>query len=541
MQTLDDLHTKTADELQAIARKMEQKIAEQNQTIALLNEMVNTLDKSVNNKNITINECYQVIEALRHQLNNALRHRYGKKSEKENPNQPSLFDEIAQPNNTEEIIEAEQEITVAAHQRKKAGRKPITEELPRVKQIYDLPESEKTCECGCALTQISEEVTEQLDIVPAKVQVIQHVRYKYACKACEGTIKTAQGPKHPIPKSIASPGLLAHIAVSKFCDHLPLYRMESVLKRMGVDIARNTLSHWMIKISELLLPIYKLLQYQILTYDIAFADETPVQVLKEPDRPPESKSYMWCFIGGPPEKRSIIYHYDISRGHAVPLQILEDFKGWLHCDGHSAYETYAKVKPGVVLLGCWMHARRKFYDVAKTIKTEGLAHKAVKKIAKLYHIESELKQQSALPEMIYEYRQQHSRPLLKAFKEWLDDNSLHIRPKSPLGEAFGYALNQWDKLMRYLDDGRLEMDNGESERKIKPFVIGRKNWLFCDSIAGAKAAEIIYSIIETAKYHKVEPYTYLRYILSRLPNVTTERELEPLLPFNIDQTLLITS
>jgi transposase len=331
---------------------------------------------------------------------------------------------------------------------------------------------------------------------------------------------------------------LAHIAVSKFCDYLPLYRMEGILQRMGVDIARNTLSHWMIKISELLLPIYKLLQHNIITYDISFADETPVQVLKEPDRPPESKSYMWVFIGGTPEKHSIIYHYNVSRGHAVPLSILEDFKGWLHCDGHSAYDTYAKVNPAAILLGCWMHARRRFYDITKTIKTEGLAHKAVKRIAKLYRIEDEIKQKCTSPQAVYEYRQQHAKPLINEFKQWLDDNVHHVRPKSPLGDAFGYALNQWHKLTRYLDDGRLEMDNGESERKIKPFVMGRKAWLFCDSVAGAKAAEIIYSVIETAKHHKVEPYSYLRYVLTHLPNITTESELEALLPFNIDRTLL---
>jgi transposase len=541
MKTFDDLHTKTAKELQAMAQEMEQRIAGQNQTIAMLEEANKTLDKAAHNQKITINECYQLIESLRHQLNNALRNRFGQKSEKSNLNQPSLFDEVIQPENTEEITQVESEITVVTHQRKKTGRKPIAQDLLRVQKIHDLPESEKTCACGCTLSKIGEQTTEQLDFIPAKAQVIQHVRYKYACKTCDETIKTAKGPNHPIPKSIASPGLLAHIAVSKFCDHLPLYRMEDVLQRMGVDIARNTLSHWMIKISEVLLPIYKLLQYQITTYDIAYGDETPVQVLKEPDRPPESKSYMWCFIGGPPEKRSIVYHYDIRRSHLVPLQMLEDFKGWLHCDGHSAYDTYAKVKQDVILLGCWMHARRKFYDVAKTIKTEGLAHKAVKKIGKLYHIESELKQQGALTETIYEYRQQHAKPVLKEFKQWLDENSLHIRPKSPLGEAFGYALNQWGKLTRYIDDGRLEMDNGESERKIKPFVIGRKNWLFCHSVAGAKAAEIIYSIIETAKHHHVEPYSYLRYVLTQLPYATTEADVEALLPFNVDRTLLTIS
>lgn len=524
MNALENLHSKTPEELAEIVRQ--------------LHGALNARDKTIHECHNTIHECHQVIESLRYQLNNALRHRFGKKSEKDASNQISLFDEISIPDNTEEVVHADNEITITAHQRKKTGRKPIPKDLPRVQKIYDLAESEKTCPCGCVLIKIGDEITEQLDFIPARVQVIQHVRYKYACKSCEETIKTAQCPKHPIPKSIASAGLLAHIAVSKFCDHLPLYRQEDILQRMGVDIARNTLSHWMIKVSELLLPLYKLLQHTLTIYDIAYADETPLQVLKEPDRPAEAKSYMWCFIGGPPTKRSIIYHYDISRAHAVPLNMLEDFRGWLHCDGHSAYDTYARVAPGIILLACWMHCRRKFYDVAKTIKTEGLAHKAVKKIAKLYRIEEELKLKAATPEEVYQYRQAHSKPLLNEFREWLDKNSLHIRPKSPLGEAFGYALNQWDKLIRYLDDGRLEMDNGRSERQIKPFVIGRKNWLFCNSIAGAKAAEIIYSIIETAKHHKVEQYSYLRYVLTQLPNVNTEKELESLLPFNIDQTLL---
>jgi hypothetical protein len=308
---------------------------------------------------------------------------------------------------------------------------------------------------------------------------------------------------------------------------------------MGVEIARNTLSHWMIKVSELCLPLYKLLQHNIATYDVAYSDETTVQVLHEEDRLPESKSFMWCFIGGPPDKKCGFYHYDPGRSHGILLEMLEGFTGYLHCDGYSAYDTFAKVTSGVSLVGCWMHCRRKFFEVAKTLKSEGLAHKAVTMIAKLYKIEADLKAKNALYDEIYQCRQQFSKPLLNKFKAWLDENSVRIRPKSPLGDAFGYALNQWDKLIRYLDDGRLEIDNGRTERAIKPFVIGRKNWLFCDSIAGAKAAEILFSIIETAKLHRLEPYSYLRYILTHLPYVNTEKEVEELLPYHIDRSLLV--
>ncbi len=511
MEATDDLQQKSPEELQKIILQMRSELAQTKQELA---------------------SKHQVIEKLRHQLNNALRQRYGRKSEK-NPDQLSLFDEIKTPDNIEEIEEAEEEISVAGHKRKKAGRKGLSKDLPRIQCIHDLSDEEKICGCGHQMVKIGEEISEQLDIIPAKTQVIQHIKLKYACKPCQGNVKQAKAPKHPIPQSVASPGLLAHIAVSKFCDHLPLYRQESILQRMGVEIARNTLSLWMIRIAELFRPLYKLLHDNLVTYDIAYADETRTQVLKEDGRPAEAQSYMWCFIGGPPDKRSIIYHYNQSRAHTVILDMLDGFSGALHCDGYGGYDTYARVTENIKLIACWMHCRRKFYEVAKSSKKKGLADKSVKKIAKLYRIEKEMKEQHLTADDVYQYRQEHAKPLLEEFKLWLDENSKKAPPQSPLGQAFTYALNQWDKLIRYVDDGRLEMDNGLSERQIKPFVIGRKNWLFYNSVAGVKAAEVIYSIIESAKANNLEPYTYLRSLLTHLPNITTEKELEALLPYNI--------
>lgn len=492
-------------------------------------------------QNKTPEELLEIIKSLhsenanlRHQLNQALRQRFGRKSEKLDDNQLSIFDEIKAPENKHEIEKTEAVIRVAGHtRRRKTGKKPLPQDLPRIQHVHDLPEAEKTCDCGCALTHIGEVVTEQLDIIPAKVQVIQHVRRKYACKACEETIKTAKAPKQPIPKSIASPGLLAHVAVSKFCDHLPLYRQEKILQRMKVDIARNTLSHWMIKVGDLFRPLYKYLIYHMTQYDIAYADETRVQVLKEDGRPAEAQSFMWCFIGGPPDKRGVVYHYNPGRAHTVILELLEDFKGYLHCDGYGAYDTYARVAPSITLVACWMHARRKFYEVAQSSKTEGLAHAALAKISALYKLEKEAKESALDPNAIYQMRQQNAKPILDDFKIWLDENSLCVPPKSPLGQAIGYALNQWQKLIQYLKDGRLEIDNGLTERQIKPFVIGRKNWMFYQSIAGVRAAEVIYSIIETAKLNGLEPYSYLRHLLTHMPSITTELELEKLLPFNL--------
>jgi len=246
---------------------------------------------------------------------------------------------------------------------------------------------------------------------------------------------------------------------------------------------------------------------------------------------------MWCFIGGPPDKRSIMYHYDPGRAHTVIEHGLEDFSGYLHCDGFSAYDSYA-IDHEVKLVGCWMHARRRFAEIVKLTTSKGLAHKAIAMIASLYRIESHIKQHDYTPEQTYQYRIQHAKPKLDTIKQWLDANVNKVLPKSPLGQAIAYCRNQWHKLTRYLDDGRLEIDNGLSERKIKPFVIGRKNWMFCNSVAGARAAEIIYSLIETCQMHGIEPYAWLRYVLAKLPSLSTEVQLQLCLPFNIDKYFL---
>jgi hypothetical protein len=222
---------------------------------------------------------------------------------------------------------------------------------------------------------------------------------------------------------------------------------------------------------------------------------------------------MWTFIGGPPNKRFVLYHYNPSRAHTVIETILDDFSGWLHCDGFSAYDTYARTR-NVKLVGCWMHCRRKFYEITRTTRSEGLAHRAVQIIRELYKIEENIKKQNLTPHQILAVRQEKSQPILNTFKRFLDDGLHKILPKSPIGQAFSYAHNQWSKLTRYVEDGRLEIDNGLSERTIKQYVIGRKNWLFCDSVAGARAAEILFSLIETCVIHGIEPYSYLRHVLT---------------------------
>jgi len=500
--------------------------------ISIIDDLQANLDSKsaiIQNQNTTISQLLEQLKLNKHK-------RFGAQSEKDNDNpQLSLFDEAQEPDNQPEIDAADEELTIPEHKRKKRGRKPLPKGLPRKQKVYDIPESDKACHCGCALTAIGEEVTEQLNIIPAKVFVIEHIRKKYACKSCEETIKQAKMPKQPIPKSIAGPGLLAHVLVAKFHDHLPLYRQESILQRMGIDIPRATLSHWVLKCGELLLPLTKLLLSQIQAYDVAYADESTVQVLNEPGRAPQTKSYMWVLGGGPPDKFGMVYSYSPSRGHQVPLDLLEDFKGYLHCDGFQVYDVLS-AKQSLTLVGCWYHVRRKFVEANKVSSKAGLAKQAINIIKKLSLIEKQAKAQLLTPEGIYQLRKRKALPIIKAFKVWLEKHAHQVPRQSLIGNAIHYTLNQWPKLMGYLKDGRLEISNNRTERAIKPFATGRKNWLFANSVAGAKAAATIYSLIQTCKYHDVNPYDYLAHVLEAIPSCLTIEKLEPLLPYHFKAT-----
>jgi len=428
-------------------------------------------------------------------------------------------------------LKKNEEITVASYKRKKTGKKPLPTDLPRKQVIHDLTEAEKTCECGCTLTHITDEKSEQLEIIPAQVYVIENIRKKYTCKACELTIKTARAPAQIIPKSIATPSLLAHVAVAKVDDHLPLYRQEEIFNRNGIDIPRATLSLWMIKIGEAIQPLINLMQDNINEYDVAYADETPVQVLKEKQRTASQKSFMWLFVGGNPEKRSYLYHYAQTRASSVPYQVLDDFKGYLHCDGYAGYLSLFTTKP-IKGVGCFAHVRRRFVDITKVVKESGLAHDAVKMIGALYAIEKHLKDNEYPLDKIKIYRDENARPLLEKFKQWLLENKTKVPSSFPIGKAIAYTLKQWPYLENYLSDGRLEIDNNLSERGIKPFVIGRKNWLFMGNERGAKSTTNLFSLIETAKTHALNPFDYLRYVFEKLPLAKTVDDYEALMPYN---------
>ena len=466
---------------------------------------------------------------------------------------PDLFFNEAEALGSKPEGEAQaSETIVPEHTRARGKRKPIDPNLPRKRIEHDIPDDKKTCPCGCQLTRIGEVTSEQLDIEPAKACVLQHVRFKYACRTCEGTshdgptVVTAEMPAQPLPKSNCSPGLAAFVTVSKYADGLPLYRLEGILARYKISVSRTAMACWMIKLGDVVTPLINLfndiqLGYVVLKarlrHDVLQMDETSVQVLKEDGRAAKDKSFMWVRRGGPPGQTVILFDYAPTRAGSVPLRLLEDYKGFLQSDDYSGYNAAAK-RDGMIHVGCLDHARRRFVDAVKAQhaiagQERGLAPQALLIIRKIYAIEKLARDGKMSAEQRHKLRQEKAKPIWDVLRAWLDRNLGAAPPQSYTGKAINYLAVDWPRLIRYLDDGRVEVSNVLCENAIRPFVIGRKNWLFSDTPAGAHASAKLYSIIETAKANGLEPYAYLRLIFEKLPQATTLADIEALLPWNV--------
>ncbi len=473
------------------------------------------------------------IQVLQEQVTLLRQRLFGRKSEQSvDPQSPQLamFNE-AESLAVDTPAEADEE-TVAPEPAKNRGkRKPLPAELPRVEIVHELPEHELTCDCGCRKQAIGEETSEQLEIIPMQIRVIRHIRKVYACKGCESAPITADKPAQLIEKSMASPSVLAMLLTTKYADGLPLHRFEKVLKRHGVEIPRQTLARWVMQCGDHLQPLVNLMRDRLLDSPVIHCDETRLKVLKEPDRDPGSQSWMWVQTGGPPDHPVILFDYTSSRAQEVPLRLLEGYRGYLMTDDYAGYNAIA-AQEGVERLGCWAHARRKFIEAQKAQpkgKT-GRADMALNLINKLYGIERDLKDADDAKRL--ETRQSQSQAVLSQLKTWLDKTLGQITPQSALGKAVSYLASNWSRLIRYTEAGHLPIDNNPAERAIRPFVIGRKNWLFSDTPKGAHASALIYSLIETAKANGQEPYAWLRHVLERLPQAKTVESLEALLPWN---------
>ena len=475
------------------------------------------------------------------QLRLSKKRQFGASSERTEPlpEQLMLFNE-AEVEARPEVAEPDLE-TITYQRRKGSSRREIElEGLPVEVVEHRLPEEERICPaCGGPLHEMSTEVRQELKVIPAQVKVVKHVRYVYACRHCEREeittpVVTAPMPAPVLPGSPVSPSLLAYVMHQKYGEGLPLYRQEQQFKGLGIELSRQTLANWVLHgANTWLTHIYDRLHEYLLKRDILHADETTLQVLREPGREAATKSFLWLYRTGRDGPPIILYDYQTTRASKHPCRFLAGFKGYLHVDGYAGYNEL----PDVTLVGCWAHARRKFDEALKALPEDKrnatvAAREGLEYCNQLFAIERDLKDKT--PEERYQLRQVRSKPVLDAFLAWLKTQKSRVLPKSSFGQAINYCLGQWDKLTAFLQDGRLELDNNRSERSIKPFVIGRKNWLFANTPRGAKASAITYSIIETAKENGLNPFQYLCYLFERLPNLDTRDKdaLDELLPWS---------
>jgi transposase len=499
-----------------------------------LRRLVLALTQEVSQLKAHQNSLQETIRLLLHK-------RFGAKSEKYPAEQSDLFNEAEAYGEDEGItqVDAEADLPLSATTppSAKRGRKALPTEFPRVDIVHELPEGQRHCSEGHALVVIGEEVSEQLDIIPAKIQVLRHIRKKYACPCCSAGVKTAPLPPQPIPKSNASAGLLAYIVTAKFLDALPLYRQSKQFQRIGVHLPRATLANWMIRCGALIQPLHNVMREQLNNYPIQQMDETTVQVLKEDGKAAANLSYMWVQRGGPPEQPVILFNYSPTRSQTVADQLLYGFQGILQTDGYVGYSTPC-TKNSLRHAGCWAHVRRKFDEALKAqdpkvpLKT-GKASEALATIQELYRIEKHIKDKS--PTEKAKIRQLKAIPILTAMKDWLDMSLTQVPPSTLTGKALAYLSNQWPTLIVYCEDGRLDIDNNAIERAIRPFVIGRNNWMFSDTVKGVNASANLYSLVETAKLNGLEPYRYLHHVFNELPKALTLEDIEQLLPWNVDK------
>jgi transposase len=472
------------------------------------------------------------------------RHRqFGASSEKTPISQEQMLFDEAEACASPDALEPE--ISVSAHTRIKKTRGKREIDLSKLlleERHYELEGDKCLCpKCRAKMHRIGEEVRSEVKFVPGHMVHVKHIRGIFACRPCDRNetstpIITAPMPKPAFPKSLASASMVAYIMFRKYVEGLPLYRQEQQFRRTGVLLSRQNLANWVIAGAVWLEHIFKALHATLLEQDIAHADETVLQVLREAGRAAQTESRMWLYSSGRYSYPIRLFEYQMTRSGEHPRKFLAGFSGYLHVDAYSAYKTL----PDVRLAGCLAHARRKYTDIIKILPSalqkngNTPAHAGRNFINKLFDIERDLK--DATPDERHAARQVRSRNALDLYRAWLDTMVTETNESGKLGEAIRYSINQWENLIRFLDDGRLEIDNNRAERSIKPFVIGRNAWMFANTPAGARASAIVYSIVETAKENGLDPFVYLTHLFEQLPNIdlNDKAAIEKLLPWTED-------
>ena len=479
------------------------------------------------------------VEWYRQQFGLAQKRLYGSSSEKTPAGQQEmLFNEVeacaAEDTDDEQTVS----ITYTRNKKKKGRREQQLEGLPVEEINYELTGTDLICpRCGAQMHKMGVDTRHEITVYPARVVLTKHHQAKCSCRDCEcngieSPIVTAPMPVPAFKNSLASPSAVAYIMSQKYVEGLPLYRQEQTLRRLGFELSRKTMANWVIMGADLLEVLLRRMKAILLARDVLAADETPLQVLHEQERKAQQKSYMWLYRSGRDGPPIAFYEYKETREAQHPRAFLLGFAGYLHVDGYQAYDGL----PGVVLVGCWAHARRGFVEALDLLSpmqrqsVDTAANKALAYCNKLFAIERAL--ENATPEERHVARQERSRPVLEAFHAGLLEMQPKVLPKTSTGKAIQYCLNQWAKLVAFLLDGRLELSNNRAERSIKPFVIGRKNWLFANTPRGANASATVYSIVETAKENGINPLTYLTHLFEQLPNTKwTDDNLDQLMPW----------
>ena len=466
------------------------------------------------------------IDDLNGQLYYLKRQLFGKKSEKLDPAQRLLFENLYDQVRAK-IEEQKQPKVKVVKKRKNAnhkGRNPLPKDLPRKIIEIEPPEEEKVCPvCNNDKQRIGSEETEKLEYVPASFYVKKYVRYKYACKECESHISIGQLPPMAIDKGIAGEGLLAHIITSKYCDHNPLNRLEGILKRHGVDINVSTMCDWVGKSADLLEPLVKRMHEKILQSPKINTDDTSIPVKSKKRRGSTYNGYLWVYVD---DKHNVVFDFTPTRSRQGPLKFLGKYSGYVQADAYSGYDEFFR-KSDATEVGCNSHARRKFDYALDTDPVR--AARMLVLWGRLYDIERKVKNENYSSAQLLEARQKEAKPILAEIKTVLDEYKNQVLPKSPIGKAITYSLNQWEALNRYVDDPMLEIDNNLSERILRMVVIGRKNYMFAGSEAGAWRAAIIYSLVASCKLNDIDPFRYFRDVLTRVSTHPADK-IDELLP-----------
>jgi transposase len=457
-----------------------------------------------------LDEKEEQIQELQQRLQQLLRSKFGRQSESLDADQLKLFGQV-----TSAPIEAASEVekALARTTNAKHGRRKPSKDLPRRRVVHVLSTDERNCPgCGAERTPIGEEVSERYGYIPSCVEVIEDVRVKYACNHCQEHVIVAAVPSKPIPKGLADSSMLAYIATSKFADHLPLNRLEGIFKRHGAEISRSTMCDWMAFTASLLMPIYEEMKRRVLSSYIIWTDDTPIDLQDRDHEKNIRQARIWAYLGDD-SNNLIVYDFTDSRRRDGPMNFLQEFSGFLQADAYAGYDGIYASK-SVREVACWAHARRKFFEAMPSNKSA--ASWALRCIQVLYRIEKRLAK--CEPERRKAIRQSRSNRVLAIFKKWLDQNCV-VELKGPLAKAIRYALNQWDALCVFTEDGALTIDNNKAERAMRAIAVGRKNWLFAGSRDGGKRAAILSSLIASCKLHGIDPLAYLTDVLNKLSSM----------------------